>query len=227
MWDGQKQELELLSHRPPQRATLLLGHPAWPKGSWSTQQPGCSGNAVKTSGDLPIPTPTTSKQMGETDLTQQDQHAKRSLACPQRRGSAATARWCSPPAAPPSPKSGTCPSWPSALLFNLSSKKLSSHSVLRAAEAAFSRELKCQADRHKKVWAGAFRNRKEVVTPVIYCGRFCSAIATYHYTSFILFHLADVDSFLLFLTEHKPTWLHFKWFQTLPMAIKKKFSQLH
>jgi len=55
-------------------------------------------------------------------------------------------------------------------------------------------------------------------------------IATYHYTSFILFHLADADSFPLLLTERKPMWLHFKWFQTLPMAIKKKkkekFSQL-
>lgn len=81
----------------------------------------------------------------------------------------------------------------------------------------------------QKVWAGAFRNRKEVVTAVIFCGRFFCAIATYHYTSFILFHLADADSFALFLTEHKPTWPRFKWFQTLPMAIKKiteKFSQL-
>lgn len=82
----------------------------------------------------------------------------------------------------------------------------------------------------QKAWAGAFRNRKEVVTAAIFCGRFFCVIATYHYTSFILFHLADADSFALFLTEHKPTWLHFKWFQTLPMAIKKKitekFSQL-
>lgn len=114
-----------------------------------------------------------------------------------------------------------CPSWPPPLLFSLSSKELSSHSAPRVTEITFSQELKCQEERHKQAGAGAFRNRKEVVRAVIYCGRFCSAIATYHYTSFILFHLADADSFPLFLIEHKPMWLHFKWFQTLPMAIKK------
>lgn len=110
-------------------------------------------------------------------------------------GSTATDWWRSRPAASPSPKSGTCPSWPPSLLFSLSSKKLSSRSVLRVTEITFSQELKCQEERHKKAWAGAFRNRKEVVTAVIYCGRFCSVIATYHYTSFILFHLAGSDSF--------------------------------
>lgn len=161
------------------------------------------------------PTNTNHRQAnrGAKDSTRQNQP------CPQCCGSAATDQWHSRPAAWPSPKSGTSPP---GLHPRFSFCPLRSLAVTQwVAEITFSQELKCQEERHKKACAGAFRNRKEVVTAVIYCGRFCSVIATYHYTSFILFHLADANSFPLFLTEYKPTWLHFKWFQILPITIKK------
>lgn len=151
IWDRQNQELQLISHRPRQRATLPLGHRAWP-------HHGCRHRAELCrwcQENLTCPqtlTPSASRQAGQKTLYTVKTNVPQE-ALPTTPRVSHHRLMVLQPGRSSSPRPGTCLSWPPRWLFVLSSKKLSSHSGLRGAETTFPQELKCQDDTRKPGWS--------------------------------------------------------------------------